>query len=154
MIDPPRILETTAQHTAFIHLVVSHEEMRQVFGPTIGELIAAVLAQGIQPSGPVFTHHLRRPTDTFDFELSVPVATPVAATGRVRPGEWPAMRVARTVYHGPYEGLPEAWGGFMDWIEAHGHTPAEDLWECYLTGPHSSPDPADWRTELNRPLAS
>ena len=55
-------------------------------------------------------------------------------------------------HHGPYEGLPEAWGEFMDWIETHDHTPALDLWECYLTNPDSDPDPAHWRTELNRPL--
>ena len=127
--------------------------MREVFGACVGELIAAIQAQGIAPAGPVFTHHLRRPTDTFDFELCVPVATPVAAAGRVQPGAWPAMRVARTIYHGPDEGLPEAWGGFMDWMETQGLQQAEDLWECYLTGPHSEPDPARWQTQLNRPLA-
>ena len=29
---------------------------------------------------------------------------------------------------------------------------APDLWECYVAGPESNPDPATWRTELNRPL--
>ena len=154
MIDPPQIVQTTAQLTAFIHLTVTREEMQKVFGPTIGELLSTLAAQGIAPAGPVFTHHLRGPTDTFDFELSVPVSKPVTAAGRVQPGQWPAMRVARTVHHGPYEGLPEAWGEFMDWIENHGHTPARDLWECYLTHPDAEPDPAKWRTELNRPLAS
>jgi effector-binding domain-containing protein len=62
------------------------------------------------------------------------------------------MRVARTVYRGPYEGLGTAWGEFNAWIAANGHTPAPDLWECYVAGPESSPDPATWRTELNRPL--
>ena len=153
MIDTPQIVQTTTQLTAFIHLTVTLEEMQKVFAPTIGELLSALAAQGIAPAGPVFTHHLRGPTDTFDFELSVPVSAPVAATGRVQPGEWPAMRVARTVHHGPYEGLPEVWGEFMDWIETHGHTPAPDLWECYLTNPDSDPDPAKWQTQLNRPLA-
>jgi effector-binding domain-containing protein len=60
--------------------------------------------------------------------------------------------VARTVYHGGYEDLPDAWGEFMGWIEANGHTPATDLWEWYVVGPHLSPNPADWRTELNRPV--
>ena len=78
----------------------------------------------------------------------------MAAAGRVQPSQWPAIKVARTVYNGPYEGLGEAWGEFIDWIENNGHTPAPDLWECYLVGPESSPDPADWRTELNRPLTS
>ena len=32
------------------------------------------------------------------------------------------------------------------------HATAPDLYECYVTGPHSSPDPAEWRTEFTRPL--
>jgi effector-binding domain-containing protein len=56
------------------------------------------------------------------------------------------------VYHGGYEGLGDAWGEFGTWIEANGYTPAADLWECYLAGPESNPDPANWRTELNRPI--
>ena len=152
MIDTPQIIQTTAQLTAIIHLTAPREEIRNVMGPGISELMAAIAAQGITPAGPWFTHHLRRPSDTFDFEISVPVAAPVAAAGRVRPSEWPAMKVARTVYHGPYEGLGDAWGEFIDWIEANGHTPAPELWECYVAGPESNPDPATWRTELNRPL--
>ncbi len=152
MIDTPQIVQTTTQAIAFIHLTVTLDEMQKVFGPAIGELFSALAAQGISPAGPVFAHHLRGPTDTFDFELGVAVSAPATVAGRVQPGQWPAMRVARTVHHGPYEGLPEAWGEFMDWIETQGHTPAPDLWECYLNNPDSEPDPANWRTELNQPL--
>jgi effector-binding domain-containing protein len=56
------------------------------------------------------------------------------------------------VYQGGFDGLGEAWGKFMEWIESTGHQPTEDLWERYLLGPESSPDPANWRTELNRPI--
>jgi len=45
-----------------------------------------------------------------------------------------------------------AWGEFGEWIKTNGHTPAENLWEIYATGPESGPDPSGWRTELNRPL--
>jgi effector-binding domain-containing protein len=90
--------------------------------------------------------------EVFDFELGVPVTRAVEPSGRVIPGKLPAARVARTVYHGPYEGLGAAWGEFEQWITAAGHSPAPDLWEFYVRGPESSPDPADWRTELNRPL--
>jgi effector-binding domain-containing protein len=62
--------------------------------------------------------------------------------------------VARTVYHGSYEGLGTAWGEFDAWVKAQGHTPAQNLWECYVAGPETGPDPRNWRTELNRPLAS
>jgi len=152
MIEPPKLIQTSAQLTAFIHVTVAREEIQRVMGPGIGELMEVLTAQGIAPVGPWFTHHLRRPTDTFDFEISVPVSAPIAAAGRVRPGEWPAMKVARTIYHGPYEALAEAWGEFLGWIEAEGHQQAGDLWECYLVGPDTSPDPSTWRTQLNRPL--
>jgi len=154
MIDTPHITQTAAQLTAIIRLTIPREEIRNVMGPGLGELMAAIAAQGIAPAGPWFTHHLRMDPDTFDFEISVPVSAPVAAVGRVKPSQWPAMKVARTVFHGDYEGLGAAWGEFDAWIVANGHTPAADLWECYVAGPESDPDPATWRTELNRSLTS
>lgn len=121
-------------------------------GPTIGEVFRAVAAQEVSLTGPWFTHHFRRPGDTFDFEACVPVATPIAPVGRVQPSQWPEMRVVRTVYHGPYEGLGEAWAEFLDRIEADGLKIAEDLWECYLTGRESDSDPTRWRTQLSKRL--
>ena len=74
----------------------SAEEMQNVFGPAIGELMAAIAAQNLAPAGPVFAHHLKMPPDIFDFELGVPVGAPIAATRGVRPRQRPAMKVART----------------------------------------------------------
>lgn len=64
------------------------------------------------------------------------------------------MKVAQTVYHGYYEGLYEAWDEFSDWIKANGHSPRQDLYQCYVAGPESNPDPATWRTELTKPLSN
>ncbi len=153
MIEPPQIVATDAQLTAMIRLTVPRAEIRTVMEPGIKEIIDTLAAQSIVPTGPLFTHHLRVDPDIFDFEICVPVATPVAATGRVQPGHLPAAaQVARTVYHGPYEQLGDGWGKFIKWIVSNGHTPAANLWERYITGPESNPDPASWRTELYRPL--
>ena len=154
MLDTPDITRTTTRPTAVIHLTIPREEIQSVMGPGIGELMAAIAAQGITPAGPWFNHHLSVAEDKWDFEISVPVSAPIVAAGRVKPSQWPAMKVARTVYHGPYEGLGDAWGEFLDWITANGHTPAPDLYECYIVGPESSPDPANWRTEFTKPLTS
>jgi len=152
MIDSPQILQTAARSTAVIRLTVPRSAIREVMGPGIGEVKAAIAAQGIAPAGPWFTHHLRMDPDVLDFEVGVPVAAPVAPAGRMRPGRLPAAAVARAVYRGPYEGLGSAWGELDAWIAAGGHTPGPDRWECYAAGPESGPDPATWRTELNRPL--
>ena len=88
MLDTPRITQTPAQPTAIIRLTIPREEIRYVMGPGIGELMAALAA---------------------DFETVVPVTAPVSTAGRVKVGRLPATTVARTVYHGPYEGLGPAW---------------------------------------------
>ena len=152
MLDKPQIVHTNAQPAAVIRITIPRDEIRTVMGPGMAEVQAAVADQGVAPAGPMFSHHLRMDPDVFDFEIGLPLTASITAAGRVQPGELPAARVARTVYHGPYEGLADAWGDFMAWIESAGHTPAPDLWECYVSGPESSSNPAEWRTELNRPL--
>ena len=152
MIDTPQIVQTTAHQAAVIRLTIPRNEMGKAFGPAVQELMTTLADQGVKPVGAVFAHHLRLPPDMWDFELGVETASPVRSSGRVNPGQLPAAKVARTVYRGPYDGLPGAWGDFVAWMNTHGHEQAEDLWEVYLVGPHSSADPANWRTELNRPL--
>jgi len=152
VLDTPHIVRTQAQPAAVIRLTIPRAEIQSVMGPAIREVMSAIAAQGIVPVGPVFSHHFRMAPDIFDFEVGVPVTGPVSETGRVKAGQLPAATVARTVYHGPYEGLGAAWGEFAEWIASGGHQPAANLWECYVAGPESSPDPATWRTELNRPL--
>jgi uncharacterized protein YndB with AHSA1/START domain/effector-binding domain-containing protein len=153
ILDAPQILHNSAGPIATIHVTVPRAEIQKVMGPGLQELKAAVAAQGIGVTGAWFTHHLKMDPAVFDFEIGVPVASPVSPAGRVRPGMWPAARMARTVHRGGYEKLGEAWGKFDAWVKAEGHTPAQDLWERYVKGPESSPDGAAYRTELNRPLS-
>ena len=152
MLDKPRILRTIAQQAAIIRLTIPRDQIRQVMGPAIQELMAALAAQGVAPAGPRFAHHLNMDLDIFDFEIGVTVTAPVAQAGRVTAGLLAGAMVARAVFHGGYEGLGAAWGEFNAWITAEGHTPGPDFWECYITGPESNSDSRAWRTELNRPL--
>jgi len=57
-----------------------------VFGPAVGELMAALAAKGVAPPGAVFAHHIKMSPDMFDFELGVKVSAPVEAAGRMKPG--------------------------------------------------------------------
>jgi effector-binding domain-containing protein len=154
MIELPQIVQVAAQHAAVIRFTIPRAEIRNVMRPAMEELVATVRAQAVGPAGPIFSHHFRIDPSIFDFEVGVPVTSPVSAKGRVAPGRLPAATVARTVYQGAYEGLGPAWGEFDAWIVAQGYTPAPDLWERYIAGPESSPDPATWRTELDRSFIS
>jgi effector-binding domain-containing protein len=152
MIEPIRIEQTAQQTVAMIRLMVPRAEMPHLVDPALRELYSAIAAQAITPMGPWLTWHVRRPSETFDFAIAVPIRTAIAPHGRVQPGELPAVRVARTVYHGDYSGLGPAWGEFMQAIADASLLPADDLWEQYQAGPDSGLPPSAWRTELTRPL--
>ena len=149
MLETPHIVHTRTQMIASIPLQVDWAEMRKVMGPGLAELRAAVTAQAIAVTGPWFNHHFRMPTDTFDFEICLPVASPVTPVGRVRASQLPAATVIRTVYQGNYEGLATAWAEFKAWVLAQGLSTGPDFWECYQVGPESGTGPESWRTELN-----
>jgi len=97
----------------------------------------------------MFSYHHRRPSDTFDFEIGFPVERSVKAVGRVRNSTLPAVKVARAVYQGPYEGLAQAWSALQEWVRRNGHGETGRFWESYLNDPSRLQDPAEYRTELN-----
>jgi effector-binding domain-containing protein len=153
MIETPSLRNVEAQTTAVIRLTIPRSEIQKVMEPAIREVIETLTGQGIAPAGPVFSQHFRLEPEIFDFEVGVPVTKPVAPAGRVVAGRMPACRVAQTVHHGPYEELGAAWGEFMQWLQKEGLARQGMLWERYVTGPETTPDPAGWRTELNVPVA-
>jgi effector-binding domain-containing protein len=152
MIEKPQLLKTIEQEIAFIPITISQDQVQEVMGPGYQELMDALSEQGVEPAGPWLNHHLRMDPEIFDFRLSVPISSPILPSGRVESGLLPAATVARTVYQGPYEGLPQAWGEFDQWILSRGLEKRSDLWECYELGPETNPDPSFWRTELNQPI--
>lgn len=153
MIDTPKIVTTESTKAAVIHLTIPRNKIQEEMGPGYNELMSTLREQGITPTGPWFSHHFRMDPAVFDFEIGVPVSADVRPTGRVKAGELPAARVARTVYRGGYEGLGPAWGEFDAWLKKEGHNTVGDLWEVYAAGPETGPDSSNYQTELNRPLA-
>ena len=152
MIEEPRVVQMPAQLVAAIHIETPRSRIQEVMGPGIQEAMVAARAQGVGPAGPWFAHHLKVSREQFVLDICIPVSSPVTPTGRVKPAERPAMRAVRTVYRGTYEDLGEAWHAFEKCIQDQGLDTAADMYECYLVGPESSQDPADWQTELCRPL--
>jgi effector-binding domain-containing protein len=152
MISDPRITQSEEWQVAALPLRIRREESMEVMGPAFQEVFAVLEAQGIPPAGPLTNHHLKMEPGIFDFRICVPVDNPVTPSGRVIPGTLRAAKVAQVDYIGPYEGLPGAWEEFMTWIEGQGLKVADDLWESYVEGPHSNPDPNTYRTVLNKPL--
>lgn len=145
----PELLTTTAQPTAVIHLVIHGRDMPKYMDPAIQEIMKVLTDQGLAPSGPMFSYHHRRPSDTFDFEIGFPVGKAIKQTWRVVNSTLPAEKVVRSVYEGPYEGLGPAWGELDSWVNEQKLTGSGRFWESYLSDPEEVKDPKDYRTELN-----
>jgi effector-binding domain-containing protein len=154
MIENPEVTTLDEQDCAVVHLTISRSEIQTAMEPARAELFGALEAQGLEPAGPWFTWHLRRPTETLDFHVGVPVSRPVSPSGRVTASRLPSGRVVRAVHRGDYAGLRDAWGQLQAWMETHDLTPGEEFWEVYLEGPETGGDASKWRTELNRPLST
>ena len=149
MISEPQVITTTARNTAVIHLLIPGRDMPQYMDPAIQEVLRTLADQGTAPSGPMFSYHHRRPSDTFDFELGFPVDQDITPTGRVVNGQLPAGRVVRAVYQGPYEGLAQAWPALRKWVQEQGHGEMGRFWESYQNNPNEVKSPDEYRTELN-----
>lgn len=149
MIAPPELISTKEVATAVIHLVIPGRDMPKYMDPAIHEIIKAITGQGARITGPMFSYHHRRSSDTFDFEIGFPVSNPIKEEGRVRNGKLPAVKVARSVYQGPYGGLAQAWPALQKWVRENGHGETGRFWESYLNNPDEVKDPKEYRTELN-----
>jgi effector-binding domain-containing protein len=152
VIDTPQIVRSRAETTAVIRIEVPRAEIQQVMEPAITEVLEVLRAQGVHPSGPLLSYHRSMDPAVFNLEVGFPVASIVRPARRVVPSSLPAATVARTIYHGDYEGLGAAWGELMEWMKVEGHESGPNLWERFLSGPESGPDSSRWRTELNRPV--
>lgn len=153
-IDKPYRARFEAQTVAHIHVVTPRQEIRSTMHAAIHEISAALEAAGVSRTGPWFMHFHCRPTETFDLDVCFPISQPLQPSGRVTNAEIPAAEVLRTIHHGDYEELPQAWQDFTDWISASGFQTRGDGFEVYAVGPKDNEDPAHWQTELNSPLAN
>ncbi len=149
MITRPELIITKESATAVIPLVIPGRDMPRYMDPAIQEIIKVLTDQGLQPAGPMFSYHKRRPSDTFDFEIGFPVTKAIKEEGRVINSKLPSVKVVRSVYQGPYEGLAQAWPALQKWVRENGHGETGRFWESYLNNPNEVKSPNEYRTELN-----
>ena len=153
MIDAPTITQASAQPTAVVHLTIPKDAIQREMGPAREEVMRTLAEQGATPSGPWFSRHFRMDPAVWDFEVGVPVAAPIAATGRVvelarcPPAAWRARTTAVATRDSVPDGASSTPGSATRDCGTEG-----SLWESYAAGPESGAEPAGWRTELSRPL--
>lgn len=148
-----QILELRPRATAVVGAVVAFADLTRFFGRAFTEVAAALDSQGIPVTGPPVALYRGEPTDKVTVEAGFPVDVPVRPVGDVVPGELPGGRVASTVHVGPYGTLAATYEALRGWLAGRDLKPGPDMWEEYLDGPDTNPDPAAWRTRIMWPVS-
>jgi effector-binding domain-containing protein len=144
---PPRHVARLRRHTTMAEIGPT---IREAF-MTIGARLHAVDAQA---SGPPFNvnDHVGGPEDRAEFEVCVPIGYSFPGDDEVVVTEMPGVAVAATVHHGSFEEVGRAYEALYRWIEEQRLVVDGPAREVYLTDPETTPDPADFVTEIEIPV--
>ena len=150
-----QLKEVPAQQVAIVRRHTTISTIGKDIGAAFAELGESVGRAGVPMAGPPFLimHDVIDEETDGDIELAFPLAAPFAGAGEVRGEELPATTVAWTVHRGPYDEVGPAYHTITGWIQEHGHEIAGPPREIYLTDPGETPDPADYLTEVQFPIA-
>jgi len=146
------IVELSPSPTAVVRASVVASDLSAFFGRAFSQVAAAVADQGRELVGEPFSFYPGAPTDVVEVAAGFRVTAEVERSGDVVPMELPGGRAVTTVHVGPYDAMDKTYHRMHVWMSTQGLTPAGHMWEVYLSGPDTRPDPSTWRTQVIWPV--
>lgn len=112
------------------------------------------LDNNIEMAGPPFTyiHKWDEPNNAVIFSCCVPTISRVISNeADVLTGQLEAFKALKTILKGNYSNLKEAWESSIEHIQSSEALEMDEngpMLEVYLNNPKTTPNPADWKTEI------
>jgi effector-binding domain-containing protein len=144
----PRLEYTKPQSAAAIRSVQTRAELGQHIGRTLGDVLARLKAQGVQPAGPPFAHYLSLDSANND-RLDVVTGWPVAQALQARDSQhdsqiisWtlPGGRAAAATHMGSYTTIVQTCQELLTWMTRQHLEAAGSLIEQYVANPETERD--------------
>jgi DNA-binding transcriptional MerR regulator len=144
----------SATPAAVITNIVDKAEALAWYRGAVGELIATLSAQDIDPTGSaggvfdtaLFTEDRGRATIFLPCD---PVPQPI---GRVSGAVIPPAELATTVHRGPHTDIDRTYGALAAYVTQHALAVDGPIREYYVVGPCETEDDSSWRTEVGWPI--
>lgn len=133
-------IELTHTPTAVIRGTVPEAEISGFLGSAFGEVMAALMAQGLTPTGMPFGCYSPPADGVFELEAGFSTSVPVTPVGRVVASAHPGGSAIQILHRGAYEGVGAAYQAAEQWMAAQGWESTGSPWEEYLDEP-SVPQP-------------
>lgn len=150
--DAPELVKIVPSPAAVVRDTVPVNDLPSFFGRAFGAAAAAAAGQGLKLVGAPFAFYPSAPNDVVEVAAGFPVSAAVEPAGAVVPMELPGGRAATIVHVGPYDSMEETYEQIRVWMAGQGLTPADHVWEVYLSDPSTAPDPSAWRTQIFWPV--
>jgi len=147
------IVDVEEQRVLSIRRRIDQAAIPQFIGDSIDDLMGRLALLGAEPAGAPFVAYHEFGPRGIDAEVCVPVPESVEASGRMLTRVLPGTTVLRTVHVGPYDQLGAAYRALEEWIVDHHLSVAGPYRERYLNGPGEVASPAEYRTEIELPVA-
>jgi effector-binding domain-containing protein len=149
------IREVVAEQLASVRDTYPMARLPEAMPGEFGRVMAALVAEGIQPAGGAVAIYHGWTEDAVDVEIGFTIRGvffPQDPHGRVKASRIPGGRALSTLHMGPYSGLVAAYEAVQNYAAANGLELAGNMWERYLTDPAVEPDLSKHVTEIYWPI--
>lgn len=135
-----------------LHEVVPMNDLTDFFSRAFEAAAAELARQGAAPAGPPIALYRGPVTESVDVVAGFPVGRPLTPSSGLVSETLPSGAIVETIHTGSYDALAETYAKLSGWFASNGLTPSDEMWEEYLVGPESEPDPSRWQTRIVFPV--
>jgi effector-binding domain-containing protein len=136
-----------------IRTTIPMTELQDFFNRAFLELSEVIRAGGAYPVGPPFVRYYSVTSQSVDVEAVMTCDKKVAVSGRVKPLHLNASQAAVVRHVGRYDKLKPAYDAITQWMSNNGKQAIEAPREVYVTTIAEVPDPSEWVTLVEQPIA-
>lgn len=136
-----------------IRTTIPMAQLQDFFGPAFHELSEIIRAGGANPAGPPFVRYYSATPRAVDLEAVMSCDKPVVGAGRIKAIHLNASQAAIVRHVGHYEKMKPAYEAITNWMRNNDKQPSEMPREVYVTTPTEVPDPSEWVTLVEQPIA-
>lgn len=149
----PTMVHCPEQPTAALRESVAMDALTEFFSRAFATVAAEPQKQNVQLAGPPFALYRGMPTQTVDVEAGFSISGEFSDTKTVVGGALPDTDAFEAIHPGPYDTLDRTYTAIREGMKSAGRTPSDTMWEFYLNGPSTEPDPLKWQTRIVWPVA-
>ncbi len=146
------VCELTEQPVLGMHEVVPVGELSAFFGRAFSAVARDLERHGVAPVGPPVALYDAAVGATADVTAGFPTVETVPPGEGLIDVVLPAGPAVEVIHRGPYDSMEGTYADLMEWFAANKVQAGPVMWEEYLVGPDSAPDPADWVTRIVWPV--